>query len=299
MTTIEGAGAARTTVVIATRNRRSELVNTIHRLLDLSPAPPVIVVDNASTDDTAAAVQQFVGDGVQLIRLRRNIAAAARNVGVAAAKTPYVAFSDDDSWWAAGSLNRAESVMDSHPRLGLIAATTLVGTQQRVDPIVSAMADSPLGHRAGLPGPSVLGFLACSAIVRCRAFRQVGGFSPLLHFGAEETLLAYDLAARGWQQCFVADVVAHHHSSPRRLHPDQRRCLELRNNALIVWLRRPRAACVSMTATLLRQAVRDPIATAAIAGALRRLPAVLAGRRGLPGDVEAQIGRLESARALR
>lgn len=39
----------------------------------------------------------------------------------------------------------------------------------------------------------------------------------------EETLLAYDLAAAGWQLCYVADVVAHHHPSPIRADPPPER----------------------------------------------------------------------------
>lgn len=72
------------------------------------------------------------------------------------------------------------------------------------------MAASPLGRHPSLPGPSVLGFLACSAIVRRSGFLGVGGFSTLLHFAAKK-LLSYDLAAHGWQLFYADDVHAHHH----------------------------------------------------------------------------------------
>jgi GT2 family glycosyltransferase len=39
----------RVTVVIATRNRREELARTLQCLQQLTPAPPVVVVDNSST----------------------------------------------------------------------------------------------------------------------------------------------------------------------------------------------------------------------------------------------------------
>jgi hypothetical protein len=44
------------------------------------------------------------------------------------------------------------------------------------------MAASPLPCFPGAPGPSVLGFLACSAVLRRRAFCDVGGFIELLFF---------------------------------------------------------------------------------------------------------------------
>ncbi|MFF5990587.1 glycosyltransferase family 2 protein [Prauserella flavalba] len=273
-----------TTVVIATRNRSAELARTLGNLAALRPAPPVIVVDNASTDDTAARVRSE-HPGVRLLTSPVNAAAAARNLGVQAAGTPYVAFSDDDSWWAPGALSRAEAVFADCPRLGLLAARTLVGEREEPDPVCAVMAGSPLGSEPGLPGPKVLGFLACSAIVRREAFLDVGGFSRLLHFGAEERLLAYDLAARGWALCYVEDVVAHHHPSSSRPPSAWRHRMETRNNALIALLRRPAAECVRAATPLLRH-------PGAAAGALRRLPRALAGRQRLPSSVERQIREL-------
>jgi GT2 family glycosyltransferase len=282
---------ARTTVVVATRNRSGELTRTLAALLALAPQPPVIVLDNASTDDTAVRAGQF--PGVRLIRLPRNLGAAARNLGVAFARTPYVAFSDDDSWWAPDALPTAEAVLDVHPEVGLLAAKTVVGPGERDDPVTRLMSASPLGQADDLPGPSVLGFLACSAIVRRHAYLQVGGFSPLLHFGGEEKLLSYDLAARGWKLCYIAEIQAHHHPSNVRPSSYRRLNLEARNNALIAWMRRPVREGVGAAAALLRRTVHDPRAVSAVAGALRRLPWALAERRRLPTGVEDQIRLLE------
>ncbi|WP_245547927.1 glycosyltransferase family 2 protein [Nocardia pneumoniae] len=284
---------AKTTVVIATRNRASELTRTLTELHALRPRPAIVVLDNASMDDTVGAAESF--PDVRVIRLSRNLGAAARNLGVAIARTPYVAFSDDDSWWAGDALSEAERVLDAHPRLGLVAGRTLVGADHRDDPVNELMATSPLGHPPDLPGPLILGFLACAAIVRREAYLQAAGFSPLLHFGAEERLLSLDLAACGWHLCYVADVRAHHHPSKRRPPPAWRRRVEQRNNALIAWMRRPLRRCAAESAGLLRSAVRDPGTLLAIAGIVRRLPWALAQRRGLPPEVERQARTLELA----
>ncbi len=284
---------ARTTVVIATRNRRASLSRSLEKLTALRPRPPIVVVDNASDDGTGAVVQAF--DQVRLIRFPRNIGAAARNLGVLCATTPYVAFSDDDSWWAPDALVRAEQIMDATPRLGLLAAETVVGPDERRDPVSALMATSPLGRDPELPGPSVLGFLACAAVVRRRAYLQAGGFSPVLHFGGEEALLAYDLAARGWALCYVDSVRAYHHPSPQRQNPRRRNNLQLRNGTLVALMRRPAAEAVRASAALLQAALRDPAAGLAVLGALRRLPAALLRRDRLPGDVEAQVRLLDRA----
>jgi GT2 family glycosyltransferase len=109
--------SAQVTVVIATRNRRGELVRTVRRLGAVAPKSPVIVVDNGSQDGTAKTVRDGF-PGVQVLALPKNVGATARNLGVQVARMPYVAFSDDDSWWAPGALERAAAVLDRCPRLG-------------------------------------------------------------------------------------------------------------------------------------------------------------------------------------
>jgi GT2 family glycosyltransferase len=290
----DGAAAGKVTVVIATRDRRAELCRTLDHLAELPERPPVVVVDNNSRDGTPAMVRDR-HPAVRVVSLRRNVAAAARNAGVLRAATPYVAFSDDDSWWEPGSLPAAAGVLNAHPRLGLIAASVLVGEQAQPDPINAMLAASPL-PRGTLPGPRVLGFLACGSVVRRDAFLAVGGFSPLLFIGGEEELLAYDLAAAGWAAAYLPDVVAHHHPSAVR-DPARRRYLQARNRALVAWLRRPARAALAVTAELARSARREPAAVRALSGLLLRAPYLIAGRRPLPPDVEAGIRLLETGHA--
>lgn len=263
---------ARTTVVIASRNRCGSLLRTLTHLSEL--AAPVILVDNASTDDTVARVRREF-PAVTVLESPINLGAVARNYGIRAARTPFVAFADDDSWWAPDAFERAEPIFDEHPDLAVIAARTLVGPAETPDPITPLLRHSPLGE--GVAGPAVLGFLACSAIVRRQAFIEAGGFSPVLFFRGEETLLSWDLAAAGWALCYVEDVVAHHHPAAERA-PDGD-IVERRNAVLTSWMRRPvgRALVASL---------KDPRAFWA---AMPRLRQVLRQRRALPEHLEAQI----------
>jgi GT2 family glycosyltransferase len=223
---------SRTTIVVATRNRRASLVETLshHRV-------PVIVVDNGSEDGTADLVRSEFPD-VEVIALGHNIGAPARNVGVCRARTPFVAFADDDSWWAPEALAQAEELFDEYPRLGLIAAAVLVGVEERLDPTSRQMSDSALGAEDDLPGPSVLGFLACGAVVRKDAFIHAGGFDEVVFFVGEEERLALDLMAAGWGLSYVASVVAHHYPAGTR-DPVARRELQIRNVLLTALMRRP------------------------------------------------------------
>ncbi len=284
----------RVTVVLATRNRRAELTRTLGKLEELRPRPPVIVVDNASSDGTPAALRRSF-PAVQLVELPGNRGAAARNTGVARARTPYVAFCDDDSWWAHDALPTAADTLDTHPVLGAVVARTLVGPDERPDPVNAAMATSPLPGGNGGPGPRVLGCLACSLVVRREAFLAAGGFSPLLFFVGEERLLAYDLTAAGWPLAYVADVTAHHHPSASRVGKEARAVLERRNAVLTAWMRRPLPVAVDATRKLAGDAARRPAARGALRAALVRMPAALRRRRLLPPELERDVRRLETS----
>ena len=226
--------AGRVTVVVATRNR----LRALQRSLPHHPSP-VILVDNGSTDGTVGFVQRHFPH-VRVVEAGRNLGAPARNLGVELAETPYVAFADDDSWWAAGALDLAADVLDAHPRLAMLGARVLVGAEQRLDPVSEEMRRSPLGVQDDLPGPSVLGFLACGAVVRKKAFLEAGGFDEVIFFFfGEEERLAMDLAAQGWGLAYV-DAVVHHHPSPPR-DPAGRQALAVRNAVLTAVLRRPGA----------------------------------------------------------
>jgi len=283
---------ARTSVVIATRNRRDELLRTLARLRELAPRPPVVVVDNASDDGTPAAVRALFPE-VQLIANAVNRGAAARNAGVRAARTPYVAFCDDDSWWEHDSLAQAEKIFDAHPSIGLVAARTTVGRERKPDPVNALMSSSPLSSVEGFPGPRIMGFTACAAVVRREAFQQVGGFSSVLFFVAEEKLLALDLAAAGWDLAYADGITAHHQPSNGRSSAHDRRVAELRNNLLIDWLRRPAPRAFRSTAELVRKSCYDASCREAVLGALGKFPTVLRNRRRLPASTEREVSFLE------
>ena len=281
-------------VVIATRDRRDELLHTLDRLADLPERPPVIVVDNGSTDGGPEAVRAEHPE-VTVLALGTNHGAPARNRGVAAATTPYVAFADDDSWWAPGALARAADAFDTHPRLAVVAARTLVGPDERLDPVSAEMARSPLpppaatGDGAPLPGPPVLGFVACAAVVRRDAFLAAGGFSDVVFFMGEEQMLALDLASAGWHLAYLDEVVAHHHPSSSARAPEARRALIARNDLLTTWMRRPLGVVASRTAAMARAALTDPVQRSALRQAAGRIPRAVRERRAIPAAVERQV----------
>ncbi len=285
--------AGRVAVVVATRDRAAELRRTLERLEELPERPRVLVVDNASTDQTVASVRERHPE-VEVVALERDLGAGARTVGARRLKEPYVAFADDDSWWAPGALERAAALFDRHPRLGLVGARVLVGPEEQEDPVSTAMGSGSLPPAPGSAGRPVLGFVACGAVVRRSAFLAVGGFDSRYGIGGEEEVLALDLATAGWELAYVPEIVAHHHPSKAR-DPDGRRRRQTRNALWTTWLRSPPLAALRRTAQLVRPASRDAAVRAGALDAVRGLPWVLKERRPLPRELERRRAALEGS----
>ncbi|BFU41893.1 glycosyltransferase [Krasilnikovia sp. MM14-A1004] len=273
---------------MATRNRCQQLMRLLPR-----HAAPVIVVDNGSDDSTPEMVQSYFPH-VRLIRLAENVGVAARNIGVAAAETPYVAFADDDSYWEGDALRSAAHLFAAHPRAALLTGRVLVGRRGHLDTVSAEMAAAPIGTAADLPGPSVLGFLACAAAVRRDAFLAVGGFEAKLHMYGEEALLAMDLASRGWGLAYVPSLVVRHFPQATGRDPGARRRRQVRNDLLTTWTRRPvgvgaRAALRCLGSREGRGGLRD---------ALAELAWVRRHRRPVAPRIEAALRILASTPAL-
>jgi GT2 family glycosyltransferase len=271
-------GDPRVTTVVMTRDRWPTLEHSLPR----HPGP-VVLVDNGSTDGTPSLVAEHFPD-IEVVALGKNLGAVARNIGVRRARTPYVAFADDDSWWAPGATGLAADVLDEHPGVGLLAARILVGEPEREDPVCALMAASPLPTVPGLPGPPVLGFLACGTVVRREAFLSAGGFDPVVFFMGEEERLALDLRASGWQLCYVPEVVAHHRPPGGRA--DAAKVVRaMRNRLLTAVMRRPWPV---VAREVVRAITGGPVARAGVRAGVAALPDALMARRPLPAAVEAE-----------
>lgn len=285
----------RVSAVVITHDRRDEVLANLDRLTRLPERPPIILVDNASTDGTAAAVAAGFPD-VTVIRSEVNLGAAGRNLGIRRSVTPYVALCDDDSWPDPGCLRHAADLFDACPRLALVNGRVLVGPAGSEDPICEVMERSPLPAEAGMPGPPLLGFMAGASVVRRAAFLDAGGFVERFGVGGEEELLAVDLVAGGWRVCYDREYVVHHHPSPRRNRADRRAAL-IRNALWAAWLRRSVPGAVRRTARLAGGWGWDRATVRGVAAALAGVPWVVRHRRVVPAHVEGWMELLDAGPA--
>lgn len=88
-------------VIIPTHNRASMLPRAIRSVQRQTyPHLEILVIDDASTDNTADVVANFNDPRIRYIRLEVNRGgSASRNTGIRAATGEYIAFLDDDDEW--------------------------------------------------------------------------------------------------------------------------------------------------------------------------------------------------------
>jgi N-acetylglucosaminyl-diphospho-decaprenol L-rhamnosyltransferase len=280
-------------LVIVTWNRKEDLLETLAHSVE-QKAAEIVVVDNASSDGTPEAVAARFPE-VKVVTCDRNEGAIARNRGIVASETEFVAFNDDDSFFTSGSLERGVAYLQQFPDVAILAACVLVGEDLHLDPTCETMAHSALGQRPGDPGPEVLGFVGCGFLARREALLQVGGFDATLGgIGSEESLLALDLSAAGWRLVYAPEVVVHHHPSMVR-DPRERRRVVARNDLLVAWMRRRPVAALRRTGAIVASSRNDPAARQGVLDAVRQAPRALARRRSVSSSIEKRLRLLESS----
>jgi glycosyltransferase involved in cell wall biosynthesis len=116
-------------IIIPTHSRPQLLPRAVESARAAGTDVEVIVVDDASTDGTAAACREL--GGIRYIRLERNQGVAgARNVGILESTGKYVAFLDDDDLRLPGSLDTQAALLDANPEAGFICGAMIMADQE-------------------------------------------------------------------------------------------------------------------------------------------------------------------------
>ncbi len=115
---------ARIDVVIAVRDMAATLPAAVESALAQAACRQVLIVDDASNDDSAAVASALAKAHPGRIRpLRRDLqggAARARNMAIAASAAPLIAFLDADDVYEPQALDVAQRVLNDLPDLALV-----------------------------------------------------------------------------------------------------------------------------------------------------------------------------------
>jgi glycosyltransferase involved in cell wall biosynthesis len=168
----------------------------------------VIVADDGSTDGTATVAAAY-GERVELLRQDNSGSAAARNLGLGAARGDFIAFLDADDLWHPHKLERQMARFRARPELDYCVThiqnfwvEELVEERERFK-----------AHPRGQPLP---GFVTSTLLARRALFERVGSFNTrFLH--SDDTDWYLRASRAGAVLDVLPDVLVY-----RRLHPSNR-----------------------------------------------------------------------------
>ncbi len=169
----------RVSVILPTYNRAIYLDRAISSVLNQSyPDFELIVVDDASTDNTEEVVKIFNDDRIKYIRNEKNLGGAgARNVGIRKAQGKFIAFQDSDDEWHPDKLKiQMEAFEKTNPDIAVVYTAFIrkVGDKEFIIPTPSVKKREGDIYRELLYHVNFIG--TPTAVVRKKALEKIGGF---------------------------------------------------------------------------------------------------------------------------
>ena len=209
-------------VVIVTYASAGTIEATL-RALPVDRLGAVVVVDNASPDDSATVARQA---GALVVEQENLGFGAGNNRGNAELETELVLFLNPDAVLHADDLEQLVEHLDTHPRCAVVGPRVLSGGQPTYsagrlptlaselrpllpDPLSRVGPKRRLSPEYAVSGP--VGYVegACF-LVRRAALAEVGGFDEGYFLYCEELELAQRLHRRGWQVHLCAEAKVEH-----------------------------------------------------------------------------------------
>jgi GT2 family glycosyltransferase len=245
-------------VGIVTYNTRDVTLRTLERLADVStPNLRVLVHDNASTDDTAAAVRRRFPE-VEVSVGGRNLGfAAGMNALLRTAGAPWFLALNSDAWPQPGAIDRLLDAARHHPRAAAVAprlqrpdGTLEHSTHPFPSLVVAAAGAAGVGQRVGsrwgrrhlLHGawahdePTDVDWAVGAALLlRRTAIEDIGLFDERFFMYAEDLDWCWRAADHGWTIRFEPSAVVTHigNASGASVYESRRTAAWIRNSALV------------------------------------------------------------------
>ncbi|MFM8415208.1 MAG: glycosyltransferase family 2 protein [Planctomycetota bacterium] len=225
---VEPAGTAPVTVVIVNFNGGEHLPRCLECLARQSSLPErIVVIDNASSDESLAAARTLVGATPALVgrttfdAAGRNLGfAAASNRGLAMATTDFVALLNPDAFPEPGWLGCLVAAAAAHPECAAFGSRQmLAGYEGVLDGIGDRWHVSGLAWREGhgrrlepadLAAREIFSACAAAALYRRAALVEAGGFDEDYFCFGEDVDLGYRLRLAGHRARYVPDAVVAH-----------------------------------------------------------------------------------------
>jgi len=154
----------------------------------------LIVVDDASTDQTAEIVQEFANRDarIRLLRNERNVGpAVSRNQAIATARGEFVAILDNDDVALPERLTLSVAALRQRPELGLVGGTSWAIDEESTiagHPHPRKRRDDARAHRRVFE-QCRMPFFHSSYMIRMSVLRQLNGYDEFFRYAGDLDLI--------------------------------------------------------------------------------------------------------------
>jgi len=174
-------------VVIPLYNKAAEVERTLRSVLAQSLQPlEIIVVDDGSTDGSAAIVERVGGERVRLVHQQNRGVSAARNRGIELSRGEYVAFLDGDDRWNPDYLQSLSEFIVRHPDCGAYGTAFYVESDEGLVAADVPQVEGEVDFFAESMHSYVL--IPSAATIRRDVLLDVGGFPNGMRMGEDQFL---------------------------------------------------------------------------------------------------------------
>jgi glycosyltransferase involved in cell wall biosynthesis len=197
-------------IIVPTHNRALQLKETVDSILNQTYSNfEIIIVSDASTDDTKNVVANFKDERIRFFELPSNLRlpSRVRNFGASKAEGDLIAFCDDDDIWLPRKLRVQIDQLRHNPKLNLISSrASLFPGYERILGYIQ-FRNNIVNYDNLLKDNTIV---TSSVLMRTSLFRELGGFdeSITLHIGEDwdlwlRVLREHDNSIKTLKSCLV------------------------------------------------------------------------------------------------
>lgn len=225
---LAGAHSPKVTIIIPVHNRwdmTEPCLASIFRHGALVPFE-VIVVDDASSDDTPSRLSQWEGSRLRLIRNEKNQGFAKTcNRGAVAARGQYLVFLNNDTTVTPGWIDKLVSFVETDSAIGMAGPKLLYpdNTIQHCGSVVveGGIVDHlyrflPASFAAANRKRYFRALTGACVIIQKDFFHQLGMFDELFRSGGEDTDLSFKVLETGKKVAYCPSSVVYHYEGMSR-----------------------------------------------------------------------------------
>jgi GT2 family glycosyltransferase len=213
------------TAIVLNYNGRGFVGDAVRSLLEQdAPGVEVLVVDNASKDGSAEAIEAAFGERVRLVRSPRNLGfGGGNNLGIRQARGRHVVLLNSDAVAAPSFVRELVDAAEADPGVGMVAAKVLQFAERDViDTVGHLLYPDGLNRGRGRLDPDTGQYDGCrtalfpsgaAALYVRRMLDDVGLFEERLFLYGDDAELGLRGRVAGWTCAFAPRAVAYHHYS--------------------------------------------------------------------------------------